>query len=136
MRCYLEHANMTVNDLDKAIDFLQTAFPDFQVRGGGENPDGSQWCHLGTDDYYIALNGRAQPFTGKRIGSYVNHLGFRVDDANAIRNRLLAAGYREGFKVEAHPYRKRIYFHDNDGFEWEFVEYFSEDPQKRNDYSQ
>ena len=136
MNRYLEHANMTVNDLDKVVHFLTTAFPDFRVRGGGKSANGSQWCHLGTDDFYIALTGHERPFIGKRVGNYVNHLGFAVDDAEGIKKRLLAAGYEEGYKVEAHPYRKRIYFIDADGFEWEFVEYFTADPAKRNDYSQ
>ena len=136
MSRYLEHANMSVNDLEKAIHFLTTAFPEFRVRGGGDNANGTKWCHLGTDDFYIALSDRKHPFTGDREGTYVNHLGFAVDDAEGIRERMLAAGYKEGFKVEPHPYRKRVYFIDADGFEWEFVEYFTEDPAKRNDYSQ
>ena len=136
MSRYLEHANMTVNNLEKAIDFLTTAFPDFRVRGGGNNANGTKWCHLGTDDFYIALSDRKQPFTGDRKGRHVNHLGFAVDDAEGIKERLLAAGYKEGFKVGPHPYRKRVYFIDADGFEWEFVEYFTDNPAKRNDYSQ
>lgn len=135
MNRYLEHANMTVNNLDKAIDFLTTAFPEFRVRGGGGN-DNNKWCHLGTDDYYIALSGREHPLTDVQERTYVNHIGFAVDDAEGIRERLLAAGYKEGFKVGPHPYRKRIYFIDADGFEWEFVEYLTDDPEKRNDYSQ
>jgi len=37
---------------------------------------------------------------------------------------------------EPHPYRKRVYFSDRTGFEWEFVQYFSDEPKERNDYSQ
>jgi hypothetical protein len=35
----------------------------------------------------------------------------------------------------AHPWRKRMYFIDADGNDWEFVEYLSADPARRNDYS-
>ena len=35
----------------------------------------------------------------------------------------------------AHPHRKRVYFHDAEGNDWEFVEYLSRDPAERNDYA-
>ena len=33
-----------------------------------------------------------------------------------------------------HPFRKRVYFNDAEGNDWEFVEYLSQDPLERNDY--
>jgi hypothetical protein len=58
-----------------------------------------------------------------------------VDDVEALRSRLRAAGYQENMLVpNAHPYRKRLYFYDPEGNEWEFVEYLSDDPAKRHDY--
>ncbi|MDP6996218.1 MAG: VOC family protein [Candidatus Poribacteria bacterium] len=62
-------------------------------------------------------------------------MGFMVDDADAVRQRLEEAGYSEGTVVDPHPYRKRIYFLDNNNMEWEFVEYFSDNPSERNEYS-
>jgi hypothetical protein len=38
------------------------------------------------------------------------------------------------FCCDAHPYRKRVYFHDLEGNDWEFVQYLSDDPAKRHDY--
>ena len=58
-----------------------------------------------------------------------------MDDAEGVAGRLREAGYREGFVAPAHPYRIRKYFLDADGNEWELVEYLSDDPAKRNDYS-
>jgi len=63
-----------------------------------------------------------------------NHVGFAVEDADALRERMLAAGYREGFVPEPHPHRKRVYFLDTDGMEYEFVQYYSDDFAERNDY--
>jgi hypothetical protein len=34
----------------------------------------------------------------------------------------------------AHPFRRRVYFEDPEGNDWEFVQYFSADPRERNDY--
>jgi hypothetical protein len=34
-----------------------------------------------------------------------------------------------------HPHRLRAYFYDEDGIEWEFIEYLSNNPSERNDYT-
>ena len=52
----LEHANLTVRDIEGMIRFLQTAFPEFRVRGEGISQDGSRWVHIGTQETYIALS--------------------------------------------------------------------------------
>ena len=137
MAIRLEHANIVVRDFDEMTQFLNTAFPEFRVRQEGLN-DGRRWMHLGTDDTYIALNEAAKepaeqwmPYSGK---PGVNHLGYEVDDVDAIKTRLAAAGFRESTYPNSHPHRKRVYFYDADGNDWEFVQYFSDDPTKRNDY--
>ena len=134
----MEHANLTVRDVDGMLRFLQAAFPEFKVRRDVTGSDGSRWVHVGTADNYIALTPASakpgipwMPYSG-RAG--VNHLGFEVDDAEALRQRLLAAGYKESTPPNAHPYRKRVYFYDPEGNDWEFVQYLSSDPAQRNDY--
>jgi catechol 2,3-dioxygenase-like lactoylglutathione lyase family enzyme len=138
MATRLEHANLIVRDIDGMIDFLRTAFPDFRVRAEGPGMVSKRWVHVGNDTSYVALNDATQlpdepwvPYAG-RPGT--NHLGFEVDDAEAVRERLAAAGYRDSTVPNAHPHRRRVYFHDAEGNDWEFVEYSSEDPAERNDY--
>ncbi len=41
----------------------------------------------------------------------------------------------ESYFLSIIQHRTRIYFLDGTGTEWEFVEYLSEDPAERNDYS-
>lgn len=65
----------------------------------------------------------------------MNHLAFEVDDIVPIRDRLSAAGYRDSTFPNAHPFRKRIYFYDPDGNDWEFVQYLSDNPAERHDYT-
>ena len=137
MNIRLEHANMIVRDIDGVAGFLKTAFPDFRVRKEGDNR-GKRWMHIGTDDTYIALTQATaepaetwQPYSGK---PGVNHLGYEVDDVDGLRERLSKAGYRDSTYPNRHPYRKRVYFYDPDGNDWEFVQYFSSDPAERNDY--
>jgi catechol 2,3-dioxygenase-like lactoylglutathione lyase family enzyme len=123
--------------MDQAVRFLTTALPDFQVRGGGESAGGSRWLHIGTEDTYIALNERASAAKDAKNTSSgpIKHLGFVVDDADALEQRLTDAGYRQGAIAQPHPHRKRVYFLDNDGGEWEFVQYLSDEPGQRNDYA-
>lgn len=131
MAVTLEHANLTVDSIDACVQFLTTAFPEFAIRGRGM-VDGRRWVHVGTDDSYIALNESPQK---REASGPLNHLGFVVDDVDAVSSRLEAAGYREGFVAPSHPYRKRRYFYDTQDLEWEFLEYLSNDPAERNDYS-
>ncbi len=135
----LEHANLQVRDLDEMIRFLRSAFPDFRVRGQGSNLQGTRWVHVGSDTAYLALN-RATRDPAEQWVPYagapgVNHLGFEVDDVEALRARLREAGYAESTVPNRHPHRTRVYFHDAEGNDWEFVQYHSEDPAERNDYS-
>lgn len=134
-RIYLEHANITVNNIDSAVDFFQAAFPDFNIRGGG-NHNGRKWIHLGNDDTYIAINEAfvQQVSTRDYTRPGINHLGFVVEDADVIADRLLAAGYKRDYPKQEEKYRIRDYFLDADGNEYEFVQYLSEKTQERNFY--
>jgi catechol 2,3-dioxygenase-like lactoylglutathione lyase family enzyme len=135
----LEHANLIVRDIDAMIEFLRTAFPGFRVRGEGQGAPLGRWVHIGTDETYLALNQATReapepwvPYAGK---PGTNHLGYEVDDVEALRSRLAAAGYRESTVPNAHPHRRRVYFYDPEGNDWEFVQYASKDPAERNDYA-
>ena len=128
---YLEHVNITVKSIDECVRFLKTACSNFEIRGRGID-DGKPWAHVGTAETYIALN--ELPESASADGP-LNHLRFVVDDVDTLAGRLQEAGYREDFIAPPHPHRKRRYFLDADDIQWEFVEYLSDDPAERNDYS-
>jgi catechol 2,3-dioxygenase-like lactoylglutathione lyase family enzyme len=136
MDCRIEHANLCVRDIDATIRFLLSAFPSFRVRrdaGRGLQ----RWVHVGDDETYFALTQAmpdARPWVPYSGQPGVNHVACEVGDVEALRLRLKAGGYAESTVSNAHPHRKRIYFHDPEGNDWEFVQYFSDDPAKRNDY--
>lgn len=139
MSARLEHANLIVRDIDVTIRFLQAAFPEFGIRADEIDPDGTRWVHIGTHETYIALNESTvrpaeqwKPYTGV---PGVNHLAYEVDDADALRDRMTAAGYEESTPPNKHPARKRVYFYDADGNDWEFIQYLTDDPEKRHDYT-
>ena len=139
MTARLEHANLIVRDIDATIRFLRTAFPEFRTRFDGVGADGRRWVHFGTDETYIALSQstveperRWVPYTGV---PGVNHLAYEVDDVEALRDRLRSARYLDSTVENNHPHRKRVYFYDPDGNDWEFIQYLSDDPAERHDYT-
>lgn len=132
----LEHANISVRDLDAAIAFLAVALPEFSIRGGSaaEHPG---WVHFGTDETYLSLTHTPNAEVGKfhRYADLgVNHIGIVVDDVDAVVARLRDAGYRQSTVMEVTPWRKRYYFFDADDQEWEFIEYLTDDPARKNEY--
>lgn len=133
---YLEHANITVNNIQEAINFFQTAFPHFKIRGGGN--DTREWVHLGDSDTYIAIN-QAKYSDLKANKNYdtlgINHMGFVVENVEEIAQNLLDAGYKRDYPKQVEQFRIRDYFADADGNQFEFVQYLSELPEERNNYS-
>ena len=138
MAIRIEHANISVQDMDEMIKFLITAIPEFKIRFEGRDSNGNRWLHIGIDNTYFALEQATKEPIEKWIPyeGYpgVNHFGFEVGDVDALKDRLKTAGYKDSTVPNSHPYRKRVYFYDPEGNDWEFVQYLSDDPSKRNDY--
>ena len=135
MQAYVEHANVTVSNIDDAIQFIQTAIPEFKVRHRGETQ--YRWCHIGTDNSYIALQemlAREQTDRAPYLDVGINHIGLVVNDVDQVKQRLLSDGYQQNDIGEENPYRKRIYFYDRSGVEWEFIQYLTQDSTKKNSY--
>ena len=131
----LEHANITVPDIDAAILFIQLMAPDHKVRQDAVSEMGYRWVHIGNEQSYIALQAKhpeamaSEPReTYKNYG--VNHLCYRVNDVRAIEQRLLDAGYRQNGPLIEDSHRLRLYFYDDMGLEWEMVEYLSDKPEE------
>ncbi|PRX56471.1 VOC family protein [Flagellimonas meridianipacifica] len=133
---YLEHANITVNNIQEAIKFFQVAFPHFKIRGAGN--DLREWVHLGDDYTYIAINQAINKHT-KAEKNYakvgINHIGFVVPNVEEIAKNLLEHGYKRDYPKQVEQFRIRDYFADADGNQYEFVQYLSELHEERNRYS-
>jgi len=127
----LEHFNITVPDIDASLAFIRIVAPDFQVRRDEISEAGYRWVHVGNTDSYIALQ---EPYPGIEPGAPlqtykncgINHIGIIIKDAELAQKKLLAQGYKPNGPMLADTYRKRIYFYDQAGFEWEMVEYLSD----------
>ena len=135
----LEHLNLVVQDIPKSLTFYQAAFPQWKIRGGD---DGSwygkprKWVHFGDDYNYLALNnngvGENRDLTGHQVG--LAHFAFVTSDIKGVIERLAKAGFEIDKDGAEDPYRENVYYLDPDGYEVEFVQYFSDIPEKRNRY--
>lgn len=135
----LEHVNLVVKDIQPSLEFILTAFPEWKVRGEGKGQWAGQarnWLHVGDDEYYITLNDGAQGAVRDLKGTNpgLAHLGFVVDDVEAVTARLDAKGYSIDIIGRDHPYRKTVYYIDPNGFQFEFMQYLSEEAKLKNQY--
>lgn len=126
----LEHANITVKNIDASLAFYSKVF-DIKERWRGDVPGVSQSSvraiHIGNESTYLALfeaekNGQA-PIDYGRCG--LNHIGFVVEDIEPYRERLTDLAITIHFEPGYAP-GKRIYFYDPDGVEIELVAYSSD----------
>jgi hypothetical protein len=127
----IEHVNITVPDIDAAVSFLKIIAPDFKIKKDEKPLNDKRWMHIGNNEYYFALQEAPINTNPKRQNqSYINygfnHIGLIVKGIETIEKKLIEAGYNKGINTPKEQFRKRIYYYDNAGFEWELVEYLSE----------
>ena len=133
----LEHLNLSVADMSTTLDFYQAAFPHWRVRSQGEvDWYGTQrnWLHFGDEYNYLAFsdngNGQNRDLQTAQLG--LAHFAFEVTNLDSMVSRMVDAGYRVSSPGGDNPFRKNVYFLDPNGFEVEFVEYLSDNPDERN----
>lgn len=122
----LEHANITVKDIDRSFEFYQRLFG-FRKRWSG-TANGSvgrvRAAHIGSEDTYLSLF--EADSEGEISSNYgrpgFNHLGFQVGDLTPYRDALSALGVEVHLEQDYEP-GERIYFFDPDGVEIELVCY-------------
>ncbi|WP_299969868.1 VOC family protein [uncultured Roseobacter sp.] len=125
MMTTLEHANLTVSDAAKTASWMSTLFG-WHIRWQGAAKNGGHTIHIGSDAQYLALY---TPKTDTTPGpdSYnmrggLNHLAVVTNDIEAMETAVLAAGFTPENHADYEPGR-RFYFHDDDGIEYEVVQY-------------
>ena len=135
----LEHLNLVVRDIDKALRFYRAAFPHWTIRGGGDSEwygKPRRWLHFGDDYQYLTLNDNGDSDVRKPEGHQVGlaHMGFVTNDIVGVIKRLQTAGFEISNSGTDDPYRRNVYFFDADGMEVEFVQYHADAPELRNRY--
>jgi hypothetical protein len=129
----LEHIHVNVNSITATVGFLEVAVPDFHFRGSGDAQGYGSWAHFGDENSYIAVT----ELPGAEIPPELRHIGLVVEDIEALMKRLDKARFEPAdvSALDEHPHRRRVYYIDGNGLDWEFVEYLSGDEAQRNDYS-
>jgi len=100
----IEHANITVPDIDVALKFLKIVAPDFIIRKD-KKPEGSyRWAHMAMITSMIALQEphlQKEPTVGSTAyeNSGVNHLALIVSDLDSIEEALIEAGYKKVLRL-------------------------------------
>ena len=122
----LEHANITVNNIDTSFQFYSALFG-FEKRWEGMatgEVGPIRAMHAGNEHTYLALFEAERE--GRSTADYgiagVNHVGFEVEDLKIYRQRLKELGVEVHLEADYDP-GVRIYFYDPDGIEIELVEY-------------
>lgn len=135
----LEHLNLVVRDIEETLDFYRAAFPHWRVRGEGADQwygKARRWCHFGDDNQYLTFNdngeGENRELQGHQVG--LAHFAYITDNLDALVERLRGAGFELSSEGSEHTHRRNKYFTDPAGFEIEFVQYFSDNPEQRNLY--
>lgn len=126
MPATLEHINVTVSDLDRAITLASEVFG-WHVRWRGHNDGGGETAHVGTDTSYIAYYCHHDQIAAAGKTEYaetgkINHVGIVVDDLDLIETKVRALGFTPHLHANYEPGR-RFYFYDSDGIEYEVVAY-------------
>jgi catechol 2,3-dioxygenase-like lactoylglutathione lyase family enzyme len=134
---HLEHLNLVVKDIAKALTFYKAVFPHWQIRSRGQAEwygIERNWVHFGDDYQYLTFNddgsGENRDLTGHQTG--LAHFAYVTENLQAVVDRLEAAGFKVAKTGADNRFRKNVYFLDPDGFEVEFVEYLSDLPDHRN----
>lgn len=133
----LEHLNLVVRDINTTLKFYQAAFPHWKIRTSGKSTwygVERRWVHFGEDYQYLTFNdngrGDNRDLSSHSIG--LAHFAYSVRNLDALIQRMEKAGYPVDKHGPENPYRRNVYYLDPNGFEVEFVEYFSDLPSQRN----
>jgi hypothetical protein len=125
MSVKLEHANITVPHAKRTAELLIALF-DWKIRWEGASLEGGYTVHVGGKDSYLALyspkEAPAQQALRYHAVGALNHIGFVVEDLDAMEQRIIAMGYRPHMHADYEPGR-RFYFYGPGGVEYELVSY-------------
>jgi catechol 2,3-dioxygenase-like lactoylglutathione lyase family enzyme len=117
----IEHANLTVSDIERSSEFFQKLLG-WHERWRGEAMNGGETIHVGDERTYLALYTDRKPHDRFAKGQPLNHVGLLVDDLGAAERIVLDAGLETFNHADYEPGR-RFYFFDWDGIEFEVVSY-------------
>jgi catechol 2,3-dioxygenase-like lactoylglutathione lyase family enzyme len=125
MTAILEHANVCVADPHATAAWMEKVFG-WHIRWEGPAIHGGYSVHVGNKDSYMALYSPPEDIkdTLPRYANKgaLNHLALIVDDLDRAEAAVKEAGFTPINHADYEPGR-RFYFLDNEGVEYELVQY-------------
>jgi len=123
----LEHANITIDDLDHTVELLCGIF-EWTIRWSGTSMHGGRVAHVGDETSYLSLYEAVTNTTQidpdesyeNRIG--LNHIGVEVDNLDQVEQRIHNQGLNTHMHDDYDPGR-RFYFALPNSLEIEVVSY-------------
>lgn len=117
----LDHINLQVRDLNKSVDFYKNVFGFQKVEEGISN-NGNPYAIVGRSGHvFLAM------YQGRDDNqSYINHLGFHIDDFDSVMEKINQLGVKisYGDGIIEYPDSRSVYIADPDGMQIELSEKF------------
>ncbi|MEP1538630.1 MAG: VOC family protein [Paracoccaceae bacterium] len=125
MPAMLEHTNFTVTDPDTTAKWMCDLFG-WHIRWSGAGMTTGYTVHVGTDSHYLALFSYGDTQKSReetyRVTGGLNHIALVTDDIKTMETNVRKLGFEPRNHGDYEP-GLRFYFEDNDGIEFEIVQY-------------
>ncbi|MEO9820063.1 MAG: VOC family protein [Paracoccaceae bacterium] len=125
MPAMLEHTNFTVTDPDTTAKWMCDLFG-WHIRWSGAGMTTGYTVHVGTDSHYLALFSYGDTQKSReetyRVTGGLNHIALVTDDIKTMEVNVRKLGFEPRNHGDYEP-GLRFYFEDNDGIEFEIVQY-------------
>lgn len=124
----IDHVNISVVDIERAMDFYGQVFGFRLVEDGRSRRDAPYVILSAAGRAFLALHENAR--TQKPARPFVNHWGFVVGDLDRVREKLeehdvpVQDGGSESGGIRHWAHSRSIYVYDPDGHEIELAEVF------------
>lgn len=124
----IDHVNISVSNLKRAMDFYETVFG-FRLAEDGRSRTEAPFVIMSANGRaFLALHETERAAAPSR--PFINHWGFVVGDIDLVRRKLadqqvtIQDGDSESGGVRHWPHSRSIYVYDPDGHEIELAEVF------------
>ena len=89
MMTKIEHLNITVQDINTAVNFCKIVPPDFQIRNEQKSINDKRWMHNGNKEFYFTLQESPLETEPKKLNqTYINygfnHIGLVANTIDKI----------------------------------------------------
>ncbi len=124
----IDHVNISVSDLERAMAFYESTFGFRLVEDGRSRTESPFVIMSAGGRAFLALHESSRVAAPSR--PFINHWGFVVGDIDLVRRKLadhevkIQDGDSESGGVRHWPHSRSIYVYDPDGHEIELVEVF------------